>query len=196
MTGQALQTGHPSVNKNVTQHWRPRKSSLNNTRGILNVVPAYTVTTALYEADETAWLEAVADRIRHGRLGEVELDPLAEYLTDMARRDRWAVYNRLVRLLMHVLKWEHEPTHRSGSWVGTILEQRRRLRQLLESGILRNHANDVFEQAYAEAREQAAAETELPLDTFPEQCRLDLEGALNYRPEGARSGAEADRPDE
>ena len=45
-------------------------------------------TAALYEVDETAWLEATAELIRNGRLSEVELNTLAEYLTDMAKRDR------------------------------------------------------------------------------------------------------------
>src|SRR4051794_16984247 len=113
----------------------------------------------LYEADETAWLEATADLIRQGRLEEVERDILAEYLTDMARRDRREVYTRLVVLLSHLLKWEHQPEGRSRSWRGTIVEQQRELRLLLESGTLRNHAAAVFADAYADARKQAAAET-------------------------------------
>ena len=53
-------------------------------------------TAALYEVDETAWLEAAAELIRQGRLDEVELGPLAEYLSDMAKRDRREVSSRLV----------------------------------------------------------------------------------------------------
>ena len=83
----------------------------------------------MYEFDETAWLEATADLIRNGRVAEVELHTLAEYLTDMAKRDRREVFSRLVILLSHLLKWEYQPDNRSGSWRGTILEQRRELRQ-------------------------------------------------------------------
>src|SRR5438105_2494111 len=86
---------------------------------------------ALYEADETAWLETAADLIRGRRLTEVDLDTLAEYLTDMAKRDRREVFSRLVVLLSHLLKWDYQPDHRSGSWRGAILEQQRELRQLL-----------------------------------------------------------------
>ena len=114
---------------------------------------------ALYQVDETAWLEVTADLIRRGRFSEVDLNSLAEYLTDMAQRDRREVFSRLVVLLSHMLKWEHQPDHRSGSWRGTILEQQRELRQLLESGTLRNHAIAVFSNAYAEARKQAEAST-------------------------------------
>jgi len=117
------------------------------------------VTATLYEVDETAWLEATADLIRSGRLSEVELNTLAEYLTDMAKRDRREVCSRLVVLLAHLLKWEYQPDHRSGPWRGTIPEQQRELRQLLESGVLRNHATAVFADAYADARKSVVVET-------------------------------------
>lgn len=133
---------------------------------------------ALYEADETAWLEATADLVRRGRLDEVDPGTLAEYLTDMAKRDRREVFSRLVVLLTHLLKWEHQPDRRSGSWRGTIREQRRELRQLLESGTLRNHAVDVFAEAYAEARAQAADETELDAGVFPTESPWNLDAAL------------------
>jgi len=145
---------------------------------------------ALSELDETAWLEATADLIRHGRIEEVELETLAEYLTDMAKRDRREVFSRLVVLLSHLLKWHYDPERRSGSWRGTILEQQRELRQLLESGTLRNHAIAVFADAYADARKQAAAETGLARATFPQECAWDLDGALADRDEDAESATD------
>ena len=145
-------------------------------------------TAALYEADETAWLEATADLIRSGRLTEVDLNTLAEYLTDMAKRDRREVFSRLVVLLSHLLKWEHQPDQRPRSWRGTILEQQRELRQLLESGTLRNHALAVFAEAYADARKQAAAETGLPRSAYPEECRWNLDSALADWDENAAPG--------
>jgi hypothetical protein len=123
--------------------------------------------SVLYERDETAWLEAMSALAASGRHAEMDYRNLSEYLADMAKRDRREVFSRLVVLLTHLLKWEHQPERRSGSWRGTIVEQRRELRQLIESGTLRNHAASVLADAYAAAREQAAAETELPLDVFP-----------------------------
>src|SRR5579872_609816 len=103
----------------------------------------------------------------NGRYAEMDYPHLSEYLADMAKRDRREVFSRLVVLLDHLLKWEHQPAQRCGSWRGTIREQRRELRQLLESGTLRNHAQTVLAEAYAEARRQAADESELRLDIFP-----------------------------
>jgi hypothetical protein len=121
----------------------------------------------LYERDETAWLEAMSALAASGQYAEMDFRHLSEYLADMAKRDRREVFSRLVVLLCHLLKWEHQPERRSGSWRGTIREQRRELRQLLESGTLRKHAEAVLADAYAEARRQAADETELNLDVFP-----------------------------
>lgn len=133
----------------------------------------------LHEQDETAWLEATAELVRQRRFDEIEPECLAEYLTDMAKRDRREVFSRLVVLLSHLLKWEYQPDHRSGSWRGTILEQQRELRQLLESGTLRNHAMAVFGETYSDARKQAAAETGLAKADFPEACEWSLESALS-----------------
>jgi hypothetical protein len=134
--------------------------------------------SVLYERDETAWLEAMSVLAASGRYAEMDFRHLSEYLADMARRDRREVFSRLVMLLCHLLKWEHQPTRRSGSWRGTIREHRRELRQLLESGTLRNHAEPVLADAYAEARRQAADETELSLDEFPAEDARSLKELL------------------
>jgi len=69
--------------------------------------------------------------------------------------------------MTHLSKWEHPPDRRGGSCRGTIREQRRELGQMLESRTLRNHAMAVFGDAFAEARRQAADETELEIAVFP-----------------------------
>ncbi len=133
---------------------------------------------SLYEQDETAWLEQTADLVAQRRFDEIDRQHLWEYLSDMARRDKREVFSRLVSLLAHLLKWEYQPEQRSNSWRGTILEQRRELRQLLESGTLRRHAGEVLPRAYQEAVEQAAAETGLAEGTFPPEQSLSLEETL------------------
>jgi hypothetical protein len=57
----------------------------------------------LYEHDETAWLETMAELIRLGRLDEIDYPNLAEYLADMARRDRREGESRLTVLIVHAL---------------------------------------------------------------------------------------------
>ena len=132
----------------------------------------------LYQTDETAWLEIMSVLAAEGRHGEMDYPNLSEYLADMAKRDRREVFSRLVILLTHLLKSAHQPGHPGGSWRATIREQRRELRQLLESGTLRNHAAAVLADAYAEARRQAADETKLDREVFPVENDWDLDAIL------------------
>jgi len=134
--------------------------------------------SVLFERDETAWLENMSRLVAQGRYAEMDHANLSEYLSDMAKRDRREVFSRLATLLMHLLKWEYQPDQRSGSWRGTIFEQRRDLREILESGTLYNHACSVLVKAYASARMQARGETGLSLGTFPVECRWSLESLL------------------
>jgi hypothetical protein len=145
----------------------------------------------LYERDETAWLETMSVLAASGRYSEMDYQHLSEYLADMAKRDRREVFSRLVVLLCHLLKWEHQPEHRSGSWRGTIRAQRRELRQLLESGKLRNHAEAVLADAYAEARRQAADETELSTDVFPAEDARSLDELLAEPDAGTDAAGQA-----
>ena len=147
----------------------------------------------LFERDETAWLEIMSRLAAEGRYAEMDHSNLSEYLADMAKRDRREVSSRLVTLLLNLLKWEHQPDRRSGAWQGTILEQRRELRKLLESATLHNHALSVLAEAYADARRQAAAETGLSRGTFPVECNWDLESLLADNEEAAEPGAAPDR---
>lgn len=133
----------------------------------------------LYEVDETAWLEAMTELIQQGRCDQLDYPHLQEYLGDMARRDRREVESRLRTLLTHVLKWLHQPDHRSRSWRGTIIEQRQELSDLTASGVLRNHAETVLADAYAKAVERAAAETNLAAESFPEACPYTLDQLLS-----------------
>jgi Domain of unknown function DUF29 len=134
--------------------------------------------TALYEADETAWLESMADRIRQGRLSDLDYPHLQEYLEDMARRDRREVESRLTVLIVHVLKWIYQPEQRSGSWRATVLAQQHRLAREVGGGVLRRHAEAMLAEIYAEAAQEAAAETGLPNATFPAACPYTLEQLL------------------
>jgi len=135
--------------------------------------------SALYEADETAWLDAMAELIRRGRLDQLDYAHLMEYLEDMARRDRREVESRMTVLIAHLLKWTHQPRKRTRSWRGTIIAQRNELKRHLGRGVLRNHAESVLTEVYADAVEQAAAETGLPAKRFPAACPYTLDQLLS-----------------
>lgn len=135
--------------------------------------------SSLYEEDETAWLDVMAELAAQKRFEEMDCENLSEYLQSMARSDRRAVFNRLVVLLLHLLKWDTQPERRTASWRRTILLQRVKLDQLLESGTLRRHARQILDDTYAKALAVAAEETGLPLKKFPRKCPRTLDQVLS-----------------
>lgn len=135
---------------------------------------------SLYEADETAWLDATAGLLRDGRIDEIDSETLAEYLEDMAKRDRREVESRLVVLLTHILKWEYQPSRRSKSWRLSIVVQRQELADDIGGGVLRTHAQSALPNAYRKAIERAAIETKLPVESFPAECQYSLDELLEY----------------
>jgi hypothetical protein len=132
----------------------------------------------LYQQDETAWLDATAELIRLNRLDALDYPNLAEYLTDMAARDRREVRSRLLSLLMHLLKWEYQPDKRSRSWRTTVLNQRQELAVLAGQGVLRVHAVEVLSEAYQDAVELAASETKMRREAFPSECPYSFDQLL------------------
>ena len=136
----------------------------------------------LYMADETAWLEAMAELLRQGAHAELDHAHLQEYLSDMAKRDRREVESRLVVLVSHVLKWTYPPQRRSPSWRLTILEQRDELEGLAGSGVLRNHTEAVMADAYRRAVKRARADSDLDPGTCPAECPFTLDDLLTFDP--------------
>jgi Domain of unknown function DUF29 len=134
---------------------------------------------ALYEKDETAWLEIMAELVAQKKFAALDHRHLSEYLSDMTKRDRREVYSRLVTLLSHLLKWQFQPEGQSASWRGTIREQRLQLQLLLEIATLKKQAESVMADAYIKSRKHAADETCVKLSRFPKECAWEIDDLLN-----------------
>ncbi|MEA3642206.1 MAG: DUF29 domain-containing protein [Lamprobacter sp.] len=133
----------------------------------------------LYEQDIHAWTAQTAALLKQGRFQEVDVVHLIEELEAMARRDRQELVSRLKILLAHLLKWAYQPAHRSGSWRGSILEQRLRIRDLLnDCPSLRPFLSEAVERAYPDGVTLAAKETSLPVARFPKQIPYALDVLL------------------
>lgn len=140
--------------------------------------PTAPVSSSLFEQDETAWLERMSSLIAQRRFDEVDGEHLAEYLSDMAKRDKREVLSRLIVLIAHLLKWKYQPERRSDSWRETMREQRRELEGMLDAVSLRRYAAEILEKAYDRAVKEAVDETALPKDRFPINCPMSLEQIL------------------
>src|SRR5215471_9941128 len=133
-----------------------------------------------YEHDYHAWLTQQATLLAERRFGELDLDNLIDEIQALARSEKREIENRLNVLLVHLLKWTHQPAQRSGGWRSTIIEQRARLlKRLQESPSLRSYPAEVLDEEYAIAREKAAAETGLRVGTFPKTCPYTIDQVLD-----------------
>lgn len=134
----------------------------------------------LYDQDHLAWAQQTADLLKQGRFQEVDVAHLIEELEAMARRDRQELMSRLKILLAHLLKWAYQPAHRSSSWRGSILEQRLRIRDLLDDcPSLAPFLPEAVGRAYPDGRMLAARETGLPAAQFPDQQPYPIDVLLD-----------------
>ena len=130
-----------------------------------------------YEQDFYAWTQEQAELLRSGQLQLIDIQNLAEEVEDMGRAEKRELESRLEVLLMHLLKWQFQPSIRSRSWQLTIKEQRLRLqRHLKQNPSLKSAIPDVFADVYQLA--VVSAERETSLDIFPDVCPYDFEQVM------------------
>jgi Domain of unknown function DUF29 len=133
-----------------------------------------------YEEDFYAWTVEQSRLLRSGELSAVDAANIAEEIESMGRSDRRELKNRLVVLVMHLLKWHHQPGARSRSWSATIDEQRLQIEGILaESPSLRPAAAIMLGESYAIARARAIAETGLADEVFPAACPFTADEVMS-----------------
>ena len=140
----------------------------------------------LYDEDLYTWsLQQAAALRRAAPLGLNTPEPidwanLAEEIEDLGKEQADKLESAYRVLLWHLLKYRYQPEQRSGSWRATIVEQRRRIERVLRKNPgLKPQRLELFAEAYADARDLAAAETDVPLATFPVDCPFSYEQAVD-----------------
>jgi hypothetical protein len=133
-----------------------------------------------YDQDFYAWAMHNAELLRRGKFSEIDAENIAEELESMGKRDKRQLINRSVVLLIHLLKWEFQPEKRSRSWKSSIVEQRRRILQLLEdSPSLDQELDTKLDYVYREAIKQVIIETGMKTTLFPQKCPYSKEQILS-----------------
>lgn len=115
------------------------------------------------------WIETTAEKLRVQDYSNIDWENLIEEIEDVGRSERRSLESNLIVVLTHLLKWQYQPVSRRGTWKGSTTEHRRRIRKAIkESPSLKPYLEEVFTGCYSDAVEQASAETELPVETFPQ----------------------------
>jgi hypothetical protein len=131
-----------------------------------------------YQSDLYEWTKEQADALRRRATNALDWDNLAEEIESLGSSQRREIRSRLKILLVHLLKWKHQPEGRCGSWRGSIREARDQIEDLLEENpSLRTYPEECLPKAYASARRKALDETGL-LD-LPEACPWTIDEILS-----------------
>ena len=126
--------------------------------------------SALYESDFHTWTEHQAAYLRQGRYEAVDLANVAEEIEALGRSQLAALRSSYRLIAMHLLKLMHQPERATASRENTINRERGEIADLLDDNPgLKPKRAALFAKAYASARADAAFETRLAIERFPEQ---------------------------
>ena len=136
-------------------------------------------TSDLYDSDFYAWTQRQAELIRHGDVAAVDLPNILEEIETLGRKEVSELTARYTVLATHLLKQVFQPARAGRSWRTTILNQRIAIaRHVKDNPSLKSKADEIFAEAYADARLIAASETGLPEKTFPVEPSFDRHQAV------------------
>jgi len=131
---------------------------------------------SLYDTDYVAWLSEQVAHLRAGRLHALDVENVAEELESLMRKERRQLENRLEVLLLHLLKWDHQPARRSNRWRASVEEQRTRIRRLLrDSPSLKREVESMARDVYPDAVRAASIEMRLNEASFPQTLPYSVE---------------------
>jgi Domain of unknown function DUF29 len=138
-------------------------------------------TTDLHNADYVQWIESTVAKLRQQDYANVDWHHLIEEIEDMGRSERKSLKNNFIVVVLHLLKWQFQPALRGGSWAGSIVEHRRRVRDaIVDSPSLKPYLQDCYLDWYNDAARQAIAETQLSPAIFPTHCPYSLAEILDF----------------
>lgn len=136
--------------------------------------------SSLYDRDFYAWANEQAALLRAGKLSQADIEHIAEEIESMGKSEKRELTNRLIVLLLHLLKWQYQPGRRGSSWNATIRVQRRDLgRRLRDNPSLKAAIPEAVLDAYGDAVIGAADETGLPESKFPTVCPWSFEQIMD-----------------
>ena len=133
-----------------------------------------------YERDFYAWSMEQAGLLRAGRLSEADIAHIAEGIESMGKSEKRELVNRLTIVLVHLLKWQHQPALRGNSWRLTVEEERDQIEDhLADNPSLKAALDDVIVAAYRRAILGAARETGMDREVFPVICPWGFEQIMD-----------------
>ncbi len=141
--------------------------------------PTASTSSRSYKDDLFGWVEDQVALLENGLLLELDAKNVADELGDVGKEQYEKLQSAIRVVLHHLLKWDHQPTHRSKSWVFSIRTQRRQIARVLKKNpSLKPHIGEAITEGYEDARDDAQEETGLLASALPSTCPYDWDAIL------------------
>lgn len=136
-----------------------------------------------YDKDFFKWTKMQANLLKKRKLDSLDIDNLIEEIESLGKSDKRSLRSHIIILLIHLLKKKYQPKGQgnSSSWEASINNSGLEIKLILEdSPSLKRELNSIFQNCYQYAREKAAFETKLAIETLPEECPWKLQEILPF----------------
>ena len=124
-----------------------------------------------YEDDIYTWVQEQVALLRAGHVEALDLAQIADELNDVALAEYYRLQSAIEVVILHMLKWDHQPERRSRSWALSIAEHRERICLVLrKSPGLKSSRDEARQNGFRLARLRAAREMRRSLKSLPADC--------------------------
>jgi len=135
------------------------------------LVPAAEPAVTSYERDFYSWSLEQARLVREGRWEAVDRANVAEEIESLGREQFNKLESAIRVILIHMLKWDHQPKRRSRSWALSIKGMRVELDIVLSDNPgLKPRVAEALARAYRRATIEAAKEPGISESSFHKTC--------------------------
>lgn len=102
---------------------------------------------------------AVKNEISFGNLSEAAIG-IEELIHALSRSEKRALKSQLIRLMLHIIKWQTQPERRSLSWQASINDARDEIADIQEEtpSLNDNAIKELWDKAFVIAKRDAQAE--------------------------------------
>lgn len=101
----------------------------------------------------------IKDKLQEGNVQEAVIG-IEELIEALARSEKRALKNQLIRLMMHIIKWKSQPERQTRSWVATIQNAREEILDIQEEipSLTDGVILEMWEKCFRAAKREAEGE--------------------------------------
>jgi mannitol-1-phosphate/altronate dehydrogenase len=124
-----------------------------------------------YDEDYYGWVVQQVDHLKNSEFDRLDIEHLIDEVLSLARNEIDKIENFIETIFMNMLKIKYQPHMHTKSWDLSIKISSHKTKDILEDNpSLKPHLREIINDSYESARLEAAKETGLNEEIFPEEC--------------------------